>query len=198
MPILPREPFLYPEHLFTAPAFETVNDNQWWVVHTKPRAEKSLARRLIQGQYAFFLPLLTRSRVRTSKSRSLDSHVPLFPSYVFIHGSNDSRVATLSTNLAVQVIPVVDQERLQHDLSNVHRLMVQDVPLTSEDKLVPGTPVMITEGTFAGLSGKVLRRGRSWHLFVEVNFLKCGVSVEIEQSMIKPLIEENPAMAGGL
>jgi transcriptional antiterminator RfaH len=47
--------------------------------------------------------------------------------------------------------------------------------------------VEIISGPFAGLEGKVLRRGKQLKLFVEVRFLQQGVSVEIESWMIQPL-----------
>lgn len=198
MPVLPLEPFVYPAQLFQTPRAESASDEQWWVLHTRPRAEKSLARRLLSAECNYFLPLLTRPSRQGRKARRPDSHVPLFPSYVFLHGCREARLSALSTNLVVQVLEVVDQDRLFNDLSNVHRLMTSEAPLTPEDHLLPGTLVEITHGAFTGLRGKVLRRGSSWHLFVEVNFLKCGVSVEIEQWMIKPLPEAETTVDGGL
>src|SRR5262245_30520963 len=42
MPLLPAEPFLNPVHLFAdRPVAE---DALWWVLHTRPRAEKSIGR----------------------------------------------------------------------------------------------------------------------------------------------------------
>ena len=39
----------------------------------------------------------------------------------------------------------------------------------------------------AGLTGKVLRRGKDLHFFIEVQFLQRGVSVEIESWMFQAL-----------
>jgi transcription antitermination factor NusG len=198
MPVLPLEPFLYPDHLFEIPPEPENSTLQWWVLHTRPRAEKSLARRLLKARHPFFLPLLTRQGRRHPGARKLISHIPLFPSYLFLFGDSESRVASLTTNMVVQAIPVDDQARLFHDLTNIHRLMVNDAPITPEDRLLPGTLVEVTEGPFAGLTGKILRRGSSWHLFVEVNFLKCGVTLEIERWMVQPLDSPRRALAGGL
>ncbi len=43
MPLLPAEPYLYPENLFAES--EAPSDGFWWVLHTRPRAEKALRAR---------------------------------------------------------------------------------------------------------------------------------------------------------
>jgi hypothetical protein len=53
--------------------------------------------------------------------------------------------------------------------------------------------VEITSGALAGLEGKVLRQGKGWKFFVEVKLLQCGVSVEIDASMIRPAEHVRPA-----
>ena len=46
MPILAEEPELFPEDLLDRPEVGQEDGKQWWVVHTRPRQEKSLARTL--------------------------------------------------------------------------------------------------------------------------------------------------------
>lgn len=186
MAILPLDTFLYPDELLQGPSVVAHDEGaQWWVLHTRPRAEKQVASRLLKRQCSFFLPLLCKRTI--NKSRKFESHVPMFASYVFLHGTHDARLAALATNLVVQVLPVGDQQRLFDDLARVHRLIVSQAPLTAEQMLLPGTPVEIIDGPFAGLQGKLLGRGSGWHLFVEVKFLQRGVSVEIEPWMARPL-----------
>jgi transcription antitermination factor NusG len=198
VPILPPEPYRHPPELFEATLAPNSAGAEWWVLHTKPRVEKTLARRLLKGGHTFFLPLLIKRNVSPKGGRVRDSYVPLFPGYVFLYGSSEVRLAVLTTNLIVQALTVAEQDRLYLDLANVHRLMTLDKPLTPEKTLPPGMRVEITEGPFAGLTGKVLRRGASWHLLVEVRFLQSGVSVEIEQWMVKPTAADERPLAGGL
>ena len=76
--------------------------------------------------------------------------------------------------------------------------MVSKAPLTAEQTLLPGTPVEIIDGPFCGLRGRFLGRGGSFRLFVEVKFLQCGVSVEIEPEMVQVIETKEPLLAGGL
>jgi transcriptional antiterminator RfaH len=194
MPLLPLEPFLYPEDLLSPPATAEADPSRWWVLHTRPRTEKCLARRFLSRTLPFFLPLYKRQW--RSRGRLLCSHVPLFPGYLFLRGDYQVRLAALETNLIVRCLPVEDQEQLQADLARVYHLMATGEALTPEDRLRPGAPVEIVHGPLAGLEGKVIRRGKQLKLFVEVQMLQRGVSVEIEGWMIQPLGDGRPALTG--
>src|SRR5207244_383929 len=94
MPILPLEPFVFPEHLFDKPDdIDQVEDGRWWVLHTRPRAEKTLARRLLGRNLPFFLPLYKRQW--RSNGRSFKAHLPLFSGYVFLFGNSLARLQAL-------------------------------------------------------------------------------------------------------
>jgi transcriptional antiterminator RfaH len=185
MPILPPEPFILPENLLEQPFPAVVGECCWWVLHTRPRAEKSLARRALDQGLPFFLPLYNRQW--QSRGRLFSSHLPLFPGYLFVFGDYYARLESLRTNLVAQALPVIDQARLHEDLRRVYHLMVSGVPLSPEERLQPGDLVEVTAGPLIGIGGKVLRRGKKLKLFVEVHLLQQGVSVELESWMIRPL-----------
>src|SRR5262249_26666886 len=191
MPLLPLEPFMFPANVLEEPQSIAEADGQWWVLHTRPRAEKTLARRLLDGRLPFFLPLYQRKW--QNHGRAFRSWLPLFPGYVFLHGCSQVRLKALQTNLLAQVLPVFDQEQLQADLLRVHALIVSGLPLLPEERLEPGAPVEIVRGALAGLEGKVLRQGKNLKFFVEVKLLQRGVSVEIDAAMIRPAAPVRPA-----
>ena len=91
MPILSAEPALYPASLFQMGQREH-GERRWWVLHTKPRQEKSLARQLHDREGSFFLPLMPkRSLIR---GKATDSFLPLFGGYLFLLGdANDMQFA---------------------------------------------------------------------------------------------------------
>ncbi len=185
MPILPPEPFLLPEDLFTSPTASCPEAARWWVLHTRPRVEKTLARKCVARRLPFFLPLhrnYTRSRGRT-----LTAYVPLFPGYFFLLADEEARLSALTTNLIARCLPVADQTQLDGDLRGVHRLMVSGMSITRAEELPPGTPVEIISGPLAGLRGKILSQGRKVTFIVEVAFLHQGARVEIEASMLSKL-----------
>jgi transcriptional antiterminator RfaH len=183
MPVLPLEPFVFPADPFTAGASFT-EEIRWWVFHTRPRAEKTLTRALLLRRIAFFLPLWQRHHQMSGRIRT--SHLPLFPGYVFVLGDSDARLEALKTNLVARDLLVPDQHELVGDLARIHRLMVAGASLMPQERLQPGTRVVIVRGPLAGLEGEVLRRGKHLKLIVGVHFLQRGASVELEEWMIEP------------
>jgi transcription antitermination factor NusG len=193
MPLLPPEPFVFPDDLFLDPLAGPPDGQRWLVLHTRPRAEKALTRRFLARARPFFLPLYQK-RWRC-RGRLLQSHLPLFPGYVFLLGDADARLEALQTNLVANCLPVEDQEQLHVDLLRVHHLMTSGEPLVPEDRLQPGSLVEIIDGPLKGLEGKVLRQGNRLKFFIEVQLLQRGASVEIDSWMIRAL-NERPALAG--
>lgn len=192
MPLLPQEPCLFPANLFDGPAHPTDSSSRWWALHTKPRAEKSLARHLLGRKHAFFLPI--EQKRWSNRGRMHTAYLPLFPSYLFLHGPEETRMAALETNLVVNILPVADQEELWTDLMQVNRLLGSGAPLLPEEHLQAGAPVEITSGLFEGLRGKFRQRGDECRLVVEVQLLQRGVSVEIESWMIRFLEHQPPVV----
>lgn len=184
MPVLAREIFVYPEALFEEPEAQKPVSGTWWVLHTKPRAEKALARRLLRWNIAFFLPLFEKCRRIGATIRSV--HLPLFPGYLFLCGDTDARITAFETDLVAQSLHVPDEKTLRQQLARVHRMMLANEPLHPEHHIGPGSLVEIVDGPLAGLSGKVIRRGKKLRFVVEVDLVQRGVSIELERWMFQP------------
>jgi len=177
MPILPPEPDCFPEDLLDC--WTPQSPGRWWALHTLARREKDLMRRLRKAEVSFYGPLVKR-RSRTPSGRHIQSHLPLFPGYVFLCGEESDRQEALKTNCIARCLPVTDGAELMHDLRCIRQLIAADVPLTPESRLQPGTPVRVRSGSMAGLEGVVIKRhGKDW-LVVNVQFLQRGASVMLE------------------
>jgi transcriptional antiterminator RfaH len=179
------EPYLAPDDLFINPAAQETDSSGWWVLHTRPRAEKSLARQFMARNLSFFLPLYQHQW--RNRGRLFRAHVPLFPGYIFLRGDGETRRSALETNQVVRTLPVPDTVQLRSDLVRVYRMMQAGMLLAPEEQLQPGAAVEIIAGPLAGLEGKIIQRGKQMRFFVEVQLLQRGVSVEIEGWMIRLL-----------
>src|SRR5262249_35812835 len=182
---------VYPENLFDVDfGCGFAAEERWWVVHTRPRAEKALARRFLNQRTPYFLPQFQRTR--RQGGRLLSSHLPLFSGYVFLFGDQQARLDALATNLAASVLRVEDQYQLFHDLRQVYRLIQGGDSLAPEERIQPGSLVEIAYGPFAGMEGKVIFRNKM-RFVVEVRFLQQGVSVDMEGWMLRK--SDSPAPA---
>src|SRR5262249_26511822 len=121
MPLLPQEPFVFPDDLLVRQEAAGAPDERWWVLHTRPRAEKALARKMLDQATPFFLPLYQRQW--RNRGRLFSSHLPLFPGYVFLHGAPDAPQTAFQTNQVARVIPVPDQDEFLSDLRRVFQLL---------------------------------------------------------------------------
>ena len=182
MPVLPAETQWFPEDLLDEANTEAPPGHRWWVYHVRPRQEKSLARELHKKQIPFFLPLIRR-RWR-SKKRVMTSHVPLFAGYLFSRSDQTGRLAALGTNRIVRSLDVGDQDQLWRDLRQIHRLLVSGAEVAPEARLAPGTAVEIGSGPLMGLKGKIIRRASGRRFLVEVDFIRRGASVLLDDYVL--------------
>src|SRR5688500_17246415 len=113
MPILSKEPSVYPENLLTELAGAD-SSRQWWAVYTKPRQEKSLARQLVQLRVPFYLPLIPKTSFQ--KGRKTQSYLRLFGSYLFLFGAEQERGTAFGTDRIVQTLNVRARSELTSDL----------------------------------------------------------------------------------
>jgi transcription antitermination factor NusG len=188
MPILPREADLFPEELFSDTLPDDLVGRRWWVLHTKPRQEKSLARDLLDRRLPFYLPVVMRRW--KSRGRLMNSHVPLFPGYAFLLADSQERIQALATHRVVKSLEVVDQALLWRDLRQVQRLLSSGAPVTPEQRLEPGVTVEIQSGPLAGLRGKILKTASGRRFVVAVDFIQQGASVLLDDFVLEKVRDE--------
>jgi transcriptional antiterminator RfaH len=175
---------LYPADLFQTDADQTL-DRVWWAVYTKSRQEKVFCQHLLSNQIPHYLPLVEKTYV--SCGRQFSTHVPLFSGYVFMFGSEQERVCSLTSNRVSRILPVHDPNRLRAELENIFRLITSGAPLTVEQRLAPGNRVRVRHGALAGMEGTVLHRRGKTRLIVTVTFLQQGASVEVDDFNLEPI-----------
>lgn len=186
MPILPPEPDIYPDTLLDESEQECDSSDVWWALYTMARREKELMRRLRRLEIPYYCPLIKR-RVRSPSGRVRVSHVPLFSSYVFLHGTNEQRQKAMTTNCISRCLEIPDGRQLTHDLRQIQQLIRLDAPLTPEARLEPGERVRIRSGAMVGLEGVVIKRHGQERLLVAVVFLQNGASVLIEDIQVEQI-----------
>jgi transcription antitermination factor NusG len=184
MPILPAEPALFPDELFAEAAAADVSGRRWWVLHTRPQQEKSLARDLLAREISFYLP--QNRRTLLIRGRPMTSHTPLFPGYLFLMADREERVVALSTRRVVRSLEVSDQGRLWDNLSRLNRLIGSGLAVAAESGLEPGAPVVIRSGPLAGLRGRILKAAGKRRFMVEVDFIQAGASILMDDWVLDP------------
>jgi len=186
MPILAREPALFPENLFDVCDTDEGQAKQWFAIHTRPRSEKNLARKLHNMGIWYHLPM-HEHKYRSPKGRKCVSFLPLFPSYLFLLGSDEERYRAMTTDCIVRVMDVPDPQQLAFDLRQVHMLLEAGATLTPESKLQPGTDVRVISGPFENFEGRIIKRQSGEVLLVVVNYLQQGVTISLDDCQVEAI-----------
>lgn len=183
MPILKREPDIFPEDLLTS---DQALESPWWAMYTMARQEKKLMRMLRSEGVAFYAPVIER-RYRSPNGRLRKSYEPLFHNYVFVCGDEMARFKAVSTGCVSRNMPVEQVSELVSDLKQIRDLISTDAPLSPESRLEPGQRVRVRNGSFAGFEGVIVRREKDVRLQVFVRFMEQGVSVSLEDCQVDPI-----------
>jgi transcriptional antiterminator RfaH len=189
MPILPAEPDIFPPNLWQDDRFLATREGQWWCLHTKPRQEKSVARDLRSREIVYYLPQVVHED-RTPQGRKTRSVIPLFTSYLFLHGNAQDRGEALKGNRLVQILDVANQEALIGDLRQIHQMLASGLAVVSEPVVPVGARVRIKTGPLTGIVGTVIRRGKRDQFVAVVQFLGRGATVDLEDWQVEQISED--------
>jgi len=157
----------------------------WWIAHTKARFEKALARDLLRCGAGYYLPLM--ERVTMSRGRKRRSLKPLFPSYVFLCGTEDDRSTALKTNRICRIIEVPDQTALIGELANIEKAIAGRVRLDPYPFAVQGQRCRVSAGPLQGLEGIVVRRAGTSVLVLQVNMIAQAATLQIDADLLSPI-----------
>lgn len=186
MPILKREPDIYPKNLLSDAELLTDVNRSWWCIYTMARREKHLMRKLGSWEIPFYAPVIPK-RYRSNAGRMRTSYIPLFPNYVFMLGDESDRYQAMKTNCISKYSVVEDPERLVSDLRQIFEIIQADIPLTPESQLEAGNMCRIKNGPFQGYEGIVVRRDGKTRFLISVQFLEQAVSMEIDEGLLEPI-----------
>lgn len=192
MPPLSAEPNLFPDDLWS-PEHPVLGDpdRSWYCLHTKPRREKVLARLLRSKGISHYLPLVKKVE-HTPSGRRTESILPLFSSYLFLHGTREQRLEALKGNNLVSVLEIADQAKLVKDLRQIHVMLTSGLEVLPEPSYPEGTRVRLLTGPLMGLIGVVHKRGRDHQFLAAVDFLGQGARVTLQDWEVEP-VEAAPA-----
>ena len=180
MPILAREPDIFPDNLLdqAAPGSESY---RWYVIHTLSRREKELMRRLKALQIAHYSPLAV-SRKRSPAGRIRTSYLPLFRGYVFLRGTPEDRQRAVTTGCVANCLEVADSDELVSDLRRIQLLNHEGADIRPEPKPAVGSRAIVTSGPMTGVEGIVTKVHSQHRLTVLVSFMQQGASVTIDEA----------------
>jgi transcriptional antiterminator RfaH len=156
---------------------------RWYLLHTKPRQEKTALMHLERQGYECYLPQLRTERLVRRKLAAID--VPLFSRYLFIclgQDEKDKSWAPIRSTIGVSRL-VRFGERLAHvDESLIEMLKAREESFycTPERMFNPGDTVQIAEGPFSGLDAVYQMPDGEQRALVLIEFLSKPVPLRLD------------------
>src|SRR5579862_5893751 len=154
----------------------------WYAIYTCANHERKIADQLAGRGIEHFLPQY--ESVRKWKDRKVRLQLPLFPSYLFVHLSLQSRLAVLQIPGVVRfvgfdgrAVPVLEEE-----LTSVREFFKQGLRAEPHPFLRVGRRVRVQHGPLAGMQGILVRRKNKVRFVVSVELIMRSVSVEIDET----------------
>jgi transcription antitermination factor NusG len=179
MPILAKEPDMFPEDLLEHPVAGI--DESWFAMYTLARHEKELMRKLRPLNIAHYGPMV-QQRKRSPQGRIRTSYMPLFTGYVFIRGDEVARHNAVSTGCISRCLPVTETELLLDDLKRIRLVLEKGNDVQPEPKPLIGRAAIVKTGAMTGLRGTITKVHAQHRLTVMVNFMQQGASILVDEA----------------
>jgi len=171
---------------------------QWFAASTTPRHEKHVSELLVERQIEAFLPLYRTAR-QWKKSRPVVLELPLFPTYVFVRITRQTRGSVLCLPGVQSIVgsskdpwPVPDCE-----IDALRRGLKMN-KVEPHPYLKMGERVRIKAGMMAGVEGILVRKKSDFRVVLTLDAIMRSVAVEVDADDLE-LIDrqaENPQIFG--
>jgi len=171
------------------PPLASIDEGNWFAVHTRARHEKAVQERLQEQGIATFLPLVTEVRRWSDRRKSVQ--LPLFNCYLFarVNPNNEHRQRVCRTLGVFGIVgargaglPVPEEQ-----IEAVRILLAHRLPWSNHPFLKAGQRVRIRGGSLDGLEGVFLSRNGDRTLIISVDAIQRSLAVRIEGYDVQPL-----------
>lgn len=159
--------------------------SNWYVIYTIPNLEKKIHCELQKKNIRAYLPL--QRVIRQWSDRRKELHVPMFPSYVFINTTDKDRSDLYGINGVLKFITFNGKPAVVSDdeISNIMRF--ESTAFDVEPNLVQGDNVIIVNGPFTGLQGKLFSKRGKQRFGIRLRSINQSLSLEVPADCLRKI-----------
>jgi transcriptional antiterminator RfaH len=168
-----------PSHI---PASAAASTHHWYVLHTRSRQEKLVAETLASLSIRYVLPLIKKNAYYGR--RKVESELPLFPGYVFMHGELDQVYTADRTKRIANIIHVRNEQKLEEELASLEQALANSAAFDPFPYLTRGVAVEVRSGPLQGVRGLIEDRAKRNRLILQVEILGQATSIEVDGSLL--------------
>lgn len=163
-----------------------VEEEKWYALYTKPRAEKLVFQRLEEAGIETFLPLQKTIRVWSDRKKIVEK--PLLSSYVFVRTRRRVFPIIYKTTGVVKFISFegIPVSIPQRQIDNLKLIINSDAEVeVSSEKFAAGDNVEVVNGALTGLTGELIKIGTHNRVIVRIDKLDQNLILKIPRSFLK-------------
>ena len=173
-----------------SPGYRATKDSsKWYVLITKPRAEKQVSKRFTEMGICHFLPM--QKQLRQWHDRRNWVEIPLFNHYIFVKTQNHLRSKVFEAGGLIKYLFIGGEigTLTEEEVHRIRLLCSSSKPVTVQEgvNLGAGDEVEILEGHFAGMRGILLQDGDNQKLKLSIGGLGCFATVAIDKTTVKKI-----------
>ena len=144
--------------------------NQWYVIYTRPKFEKKIARRLDDYSIEHFMPL--KSEEHQWHDRRKTVVVPVLPNYIFVRCQPADMLKIYSIAGFVRFISTGGEPDVVADpaMEIIKKVLLTEHEITA-DVIAPGETVRIVAGPFEGAEGVITSCKGNYRVVVKIDVI---------------------------
>ena len=151
------------------------------MLYTRPNFEKKVDSQCKDLNIESYLPL--RTVIRKWSDRKKKMEVPLFPGYIFVHGSEKERLLALTTNGVVKSVMFKNEPASlrETEIENIRKVIKSDKIIETVSSVAIGTKVRIKSGPLEGIEGRLTEIKGSKVFSLVLETINSSILVDVPQ-----------------
>ncbi|MFA5819346.1 MAG: UpxY family transcription antiterminator [Bacteroidales bacterium] len=162
------------------------NENKWYAVYTRPRAEKQVYERLVEAEIETFLPLHKVYRIWSDRKKLVEK--PLISSYIFVktNSHNFAKVYTILGVVKFVTFEGIPASIPQKQIDILRLLINSDAEIeVSSENFAKGDNVEVVSGSLVGLTGELIKIGSHNRVVVRIDRLDQNLILKIPLAFLR-------------
>lgn len=167
---------------------QSKEEEKWYALYTRPRAEKQVYQRLVENHIETFLPLQKTYRMWSDRKKLVEK--PLLSSYIFVKTKSRYFPAVYKVLGVVKFVTFEGHPASipQKQIDNLRLLINSDEEIEiSSEKFDKGDNVEVVAGALAGLTGELIRIGSKNRVVVRIDKLEQNLILKIPKTFLKKI-----------
>jgi len=169
-------------------AKEPKDQNKWYAVYTRPRAEKQVYQRLVEAAIETYLPLQKTYRVWTDRKKLVE--IPLISSYIFVKTRAKYFPVVTKVFGVIRFLTLEGKKPPipQKQIDNLRLLIDSNAELeVTSENFEKGSNVEVVAGSLIGLTGELIKFNGKKRVVVRIDNLDKNIVVKIPMAFLKKI-----------